>query len=477
MTVESGSFPGVVRPVKTVGVVGAGYVGLVTAASLAHKGFNVVIAEQDSRRRVLVRQGTPPFFEPRLAEFLQAGIAAGTIVVVDSVQEMFATALVPTVVISCVGTPPRHDGSPDISYALSVVKQVGQLVTQDLLFVHKSTLPVGLTRETDKLLKTAVKSRNLSIKIAAASNPEFLREGSAINDFLYPSRVVCGVADSWSRDLLYALHEPFLGPKTQFLVFGFESAELTKYAANSMLATRLSFMNQLALLADQVGADIEEVRVGIGSDERIGMHYLGAGIGYGGSCLPKDVRALDWIGRTNGVDMSLVRSVDAINQDLINRFVKKILEFYGPEFRGKHVGIWGLAFKPETDDTRYAPSIPIINALLTHEVVVTAFDPKASIADQVVQKERYSEVRSAREVLELADCLLILTEWPEFLTYTPDDLAIIADRVIFDGRNCFDPYLMIAHGFSYFCMGRNLLTKELPTHPLRPYTSPTVRHP
>ncbi|MFC1854312.1 UDP-glucose dehydrogenase family protein [Candidatus Dependentiae bacterium] len=443
---------------RRLGIIGAGYVGLVTAVCFAKKGYEVLLVEADCEKRDIIKSGETPFFEPGLAVVLRNVLSSGKLFISDSIKSLMLEN--PDVVFSCVGTPSFPDGSVDLSSVWKVVDEVGYSVSSDCVFVHKSTVPVGVTRKTLEILRRLAEKRGVNFNIDVAFNPEFLREGSAVSDFNRPDRVVCGVYSKRAEDILLNLYRGFLDDSAKFLVMDFESAELTKYAANAMLATRLSFINEIACFADKVGADMSHVSRGVGSDKRIGEGFLRAGIGYGGSCLPKDVCAMVSMGKANGETMKISEAAHNVNVEQQKRFVERIVKYFGNEIKGKVAGVWGLAFKPNTDDMRDAPSISVISGLLEMGVKICAYDPHANPCKVFPKDLGIEYAQTPREVLEKSDFLAILTEWEEFLLFKPVDFALLSDRTIFDGRNCFDPRDMIANGITYFCIGRNLFVKS-----------------
>jgi UDPglucose 6-dehydrogenase len=442
-------------PSKKIAIIGAGYVGLVTGACLAEKGFPVIIVENNPAKIETLLDGKTPFYEPKLDKLVKDNIDNKRISFVGSMQEAFK--LKPNVIFSCVGTPANEDGSADLSYVLQVASEVGKNISEYCLFVNKSTVPVGSAEKVKTIIETQLKNRNLSIEFDVASNPEFLKQGDAVNDFFCPDRIVIGVENQRSEDILREIYSPFMTKTNQLLVMDIPSAELTKYASNSMLATRISFMNELALLADKVGADINQVKIGMATDRRIGPFFLNAGIGYGGSCFPKDVKALITIGKEHDQSMSIIQAVEDVNNNQRLIFAQKILDFYGPEISNKHIGIWGLSFKPETDDLRCAPSIEIVNMLLDNGVKITAYDPVAQNNFKALFGNKINYAQTSQEILNQCDCLVILTEWKEFLNYKPTDFNELKDKTVFDGRNCFNPVEMLNAGIKYICVGRNSL--------------------
>ncbi|MFA5075143.1 MAG: UDP-glucose/GDP-mannose dehydrogenase family protein, partial [Candidatus Babeliales bacterium] len=360
---------------RKIAVVGAGYVGLVTGACFAQKDNFVIIIERDQNKIENLLQGKIPFYEPGLDLLVSRAIDHKKIIFVDNLKQ--ALNQKPEIIFSCVGTPSLPNGAADLSAVWGVVKEIGQNLSDYCLIVNKSTVPVGTAAKVKEIIKQEILKRNLDIEFDVASNPEFLKEGDALDDFLNPDRVVVGVENEKAEKILFDLYKPFLKSEEQFLSMNWSSAELTKYASNSMLATRISFMNQLALLADKIGADINQVKLGMSKDRRIGSCFLNAGIGYGGSCFPKDVQALIYSGQEYNQEMSLIKEVENINNKQRLLFVDQILNYYGNNILNKNIGIWGLAFKPETDDIRCAPSIDIINKLLEKKVKITAYDPVA----------------------------------------------------------------------------------------------------
>ena len=343
-------------------VVGAGYVGLVTGTCLAQKGYNVTVVENNQSKITALLNGKVPFYEPGLDALLKENIFHKRINFVGNIKE--ALDQKPEIIFSCVGTPPNEDGSADLSYVLQVAVEVGKSITDYCLIVNKSTVPVGSAEKVKHVINTHLKDRGMPVEFDVASNPEFLKEGDALNDFLCPDRIVVGVESARAEEILRRIYSPFITSQDQLLVMNIQSAELTKYASNAMLATRISFMNELANLAEKVGADIIQVKSGMAKDRRIGPFFLNAGIGYGGSCFPKDVRALAATGLEYGYSMSIVQSVEDANDKQRLLFVERILEHFGDSISQKHLGIWGLAFKPETDDLRCAPAIDIVKILL-----------------------------------------------------------------------------------------------------------------
>lgn len=440
---------------KSIAVIGAGYVGLVSGACFAEKGNRVIVVERDDKRIALLQRGEIPFYEPGLGELVAKGIAAGKLIFVSSIKECFDQEN-PSIIFSCVGTPSRDDGSADLSYVWDVAREIGQSLTEYCVIVNKSTVPVGTTHHVAAIVQHQLQERGIAVSFDVASNPEFLKEGDALNDCLSPDRIVIGIESVRARQMLEALYEPFLHNAARLLSMRIQSAELTKYASNAMLATRISFMNQMALLAEKVGADIQDIEQGMALDKRIGQYFLKAGIGYGGSCFPKDVRALVQTGREYDQEMSLIKEVDVVNTVQRSWFINRVIEYYHNNLAGKRIGVWGLSFKPETDDIRDAPAIDIIKRLLEHNAHVYVYDPVATDNVKALFGEKITYCASAHEVLVDIDCLVIATEWKEFLATPLEDFTLIRDKVIFDGRNCFDSLAMKLLGLEYKAIGRSL---------------------
>lgn len=443
--------------VNKITVVGAGYVGLVTGVCLAQKGNSVVIVENNAKKIQMLLDGQVPFYEPGLDELLQENINNKRITFVSGIDVALATK--PEIIFSCVGTPSLPDGSADLSYVWQVAVEIGRSITDYCLIINKSTVPVGTAQKVKKIIKTQLAERHLNIEFDVASNPEFLKEGDALNDFLNPDRVVVGIETKRAEELLRKIYQPVIQNEKQFLTMNIESAELSKYASNAMLATRISFMNEMAILSEKVGADINSIKSAMALDKRIGPYFLNAGIGYGGSCFPKDVKALVATGTDYQSPMTLVSKVEDVNNKQRNWFVQKIFDHFGYSILDKNIGIWGLAFKPETDDIRCAPAIDIINNLLERHVNIVAYDPVATENIKVLFDNKISYAKTSKDVLLNSDFLIILTEWKEFLTYKPEDFSILKDKIVFDGRNCFDPEKMFNAGIKYFDVGRSFKNK------------------
>ena len=440
-----------------VAIVGSGYVGLVTGTCFAEVGIDVMCVDIDKQKIENLKNGIIHIFEPGLEEMVHRNMKKGRLQFTTSIAEALEDC---EVLFTAVGTPPDKDGSADLQYVLSVARDCGKHLKDYLLIVTKSTVPVGTAQKVKLALQEELDKRGVSIGFDVASNPEFLKEGAAIDDFLKPDRIVVGLDSPRAEELMKSLYKPFTLNGHPIIFMDITSAEITKYAANSMLATKISFMNDIANLCEIVGADINMVRKGIGSDSRIGTKFIYPGIGYGGSCFPKDVKAL--ISTAEGFDYELrvLKAVEAVNQDQKAVLFKKLLKYYNGDIKGKTVALWGLSFKPQTDDMRDAPSLVIIKKLLEAGAHVKAYDPvamneaKHRLGDKIV----YSE--DQYEALIDADCLMLITEWPEFKFPNFNIVSkLLNEPVIFDGRNIYEPAEMKRKGFNYFCIGINTNNK------------------
>jgi UDPglucose 6-dehydrogenase len=428
-------------------VIGSGYVGLVTGAGFSDFGNQVTCVDIDQRRIDGLRRGEIPFHEPGLSELVQRNARQGRLTFTTDTAEAVREA---EVVFLAVGTPSRPDGAADLSYLFEAARQVGRGLAAGTIVVTKSTVPVG----TGDAVREAI-AQVTSQPFAVASNPEFLKEGDAINDFLKPARVIIGSDDAHAIDVLRRLYTGFLRTSDRIQVMDLRSAELTKYAANAMLATRISFMNELAALADKLGADIEKVRKGIGSDPRIGAKFLFPGVGFGGSCFPKDLRALRDMGRTNQVRLGIVESVVEANEHGKRAFAARIVERFGGSLADKRVAIWGLAFKPETDDIREAPALDVIAQLRAAGAAVVGYDPIASNNVRALLGDAVGLVDDPYIAAEGADAVVLITEWhqlrqPDY----PRLRQLVRTPVLFDGRNVWDPVEARRAGFEYHGVGR-----------------------
>lgn len=437
-----------------IAIVGTGYVGLVTGTCFAETGANVICVDTNTRKIEALKQGIIPIYEPGLEDMVQRNVKAGRLRFATSLEAHLDEV---SIVFSAVGTPPNEDGSADLQYVLDVARTIGSCMKNYVLVVTKSTVPVGTAQKVKAVIHEELNRRGVDIEFDVASNPEFLKEGNAINDFMTPDRVVVGVESERAKQLMTKLYRPFLLNNFRVIFMDIPSAEMTKYAANSMLATRISFMNDIANLCERVGADVNMVRAGIGSDTRIGRKFLYPGCGYGGSCFPKDVKALIKTAEEHGYSMRVLKMVEAVNEDQKDILFRKFSAYYGGELKGKTVALWGLAFKPETDDMREAPSLVLIQKLKEAGCVIRAYDP----ASMEEAKRRVGDsVYYARDMYDAlldADALLLVTEWKEFrLPSWKVLLRAMKRAVIFDGRNIYDEKELHDLGIGYYCIGKRV---------------------
>ncbi|HOD19987.1 MAG TPA: UDP-glucose/GDP-mannose dehydrogenase family protein [Candidatus Fermentibacter daniensis] len=430
-----------------IAVVGSGYVGLVAATCFAETGNEVVTVDRDRSKIDLLNSGGIPIYEPGLEEMVQRNRAEGRLV--------FTTDL-PGAVRSCriifiaVGTPPDEDGSADLKHVLAVAREIGENIDGPRIVVNKSTVPVG----TADLVRAEIK-KYTTHEVSVVSNPEFLKEGTAIDDFLKPDRVVIGTSDPAAAVTMREIYSPFVRTNNPVIVMSNRSAEMTKYVANSLLAARISFMNEVANLCDAMGADVDEVRIGVGSDRRIGPSFLFPGVGFGGSCFPKDVRALMATARGQGMRMHTLEAAVEVNEAQKRKMLEKLEAVFGPSLRGLRMAVWGLAFKPNTDDMREAPSVVVIKGLLERGARVAVYDPQAMKNARTILGETVEYCRSGYEAAEGADALILLTEWLEFREPDFSKLASTMRRkAVFDGRNVWNPSKLKGLGFEYCGMGR-----------------------
>ena len=435
-------------------VIGTGYVGLVTGACLAEMGNQMVCLDLDAQRIAALNRGEMPIHEPGLGDVVARNAQAGRLRFTTDIDTAVAHGLLQFI---AVGTPPSEDGSADLQHVLAAARAVAERMQGYKLIINKSTVPVGTADAVAKEVAQVLAARGLPPDFAVVSNPEFLKEGSAVQDFMRPDRVIVGSDNERATALMRTLYAPFMRNRERLIEMDVRSAEFTKYAANAMLATRISFMNELALLAEKLGADIEQVRTGIGTDPRIGTHFLYAGTGYGGSCFPKDVRALIQTADSAGQPLQILQAVQAVNQRQKQVLIDKIVARFGPDLQGRRFALWGLAFKPGTDDMREAPSRILLEALWNAGCAVRAYDPAAMDEARRIYGERSDFRLGAKpmEALAGADALVIVTEWSLFRS--PDFDAIrqaLKQPVIFDGRNLYDPDFMREQGFVYHAIGR-----------------------
>lgn len=435
-------------------IVGTGYVGLVTGTCLAEVGNSVVCVDTDARKIDLLNQGGIPIHEPGLESLVVENTSAGRLEFSTDIEHGVNHG---EVIFIAVGTPPDEDGSADLRHVLAVARGIGKSISEYKVIVTKSTVPVGTAKKVSEAIQSELAKRNVVVEFSVASNPEFLKEGAAVEDFMKPDRIVIGADDDRAISRMRDLYAPFTRSHDRAIVMDIPSAELTKYAANALLATKISFMNDLANLSELLGADIELVRQGIGADPRIGYHFIYPGVGYGGSCFPKDVQALYRTAREHDYDARILKAVEDVNNDQKTVILKKIEKHFGFDLSGKRFAIWGLAFKPDTDDMREAPSRVIMEGLWGMGAKVAAFDPVAAEETARIYKDRQDLflVSDPNEALDGADALVMITEWKLFRS--PDFSAMkerMRQPVIFDGRNIFHPEAAREHGFVYYGIGR-----------------------
>ena len=439
-----------------IAVIGSGYVGLVTAACLADSGNHVTALDNDARKIEALRNGRCPFFEPGLEELVRKNSDAGRLRFATDVAAGVAGV---RAVFLAVGTPPRADGSADLGAIAAATTEMARALTGPAIVVTKSTVPVGTGAHLEELI-----AAHSAHRCPVVSNPEFLKEGTAVADFMRPDRVVIGADDVAAGDEIEELHEPFVRNNKPILRMSRAAAELTKYAANAYLATRISFINEIAEVCQQLDIDINEVRRGIGSDQRIGHHFLYPGLGYGGSCFPKDVQALASFGRAAGADCTLLEAVHQRNVAQRESLVRRILDRLGPDLHGRRLAVWGLAFKPETDDIREAPALGVIAALREAGAQLAVHDPRATEATRRVFGDQIEYCTDPYAVLPGADALLIMTEWMEFRSPDfPRIRAALKQPLIFDGRNLYSPATMARYNFEYHSIGRPLVRRAVGT--------------
>jgi UDPglucose 6-dehydrogenase len=428
-------------------IVGTGYVGLVAGVCFAENGHEVICVDIDERKISRLQRGEVPIYEPGLGELLAHNLKGRRIRFSTSLEEGVKSS---EVIFIAVGTPQFEDGSADLKHVLEVARGIGRFMNGFKIIVDKSTVPVGTAALVRRYIEEAG-GREFEV----VSNPEFLKEGSAVDDFLRPDRVVIGVSSERAAEVMKELYAPFVRTNKPILIMDIASAELTKYAANAMLAARISFMNEIANLCERTGADVNWVRIGIGADARIGMNFLFPGIGYGGSCFPKDVQAFVRTAREHGLEFSLLRAVEEVNVQQKEMLVQKVARHFGEDLAGRCFAVWGLAFKPRTDDMREAPAITIVEGLLARGATVRAHDPEAMGVARGIFGDRITYHRVNYDALGGADALLVVTEWNEFRRPDfPRIKGLLKQPVIFDGRNIYDPQVMRELGFSYYPIGR-----------------------
>lgn len=439
-------------------IVGSGYVGLVTGACLAEMGHHITCVDVSAEKIAGLEKGVMPIYEPGLDELIARNRQAGRLRFTTSLPDAMREA---SMYCIAVGTPPHEDGSADLSHVLAVAREIGQNLDHHAVIINKSTVPVGTAEKVDAVIREELAKRGVDIEFDVVSNPEFLKEGVAIKDFMQPDRIIVGVEQVRSREMLDELYAPFSRQGARVLYMGVRDAELAKYAANAMLATRISFMNEIADLSERLGVDVENVRIGLSMDDRIGSRFLFPGSGYGGSCLPKDVKALASMAKHAGLDAFVLNAVEKRNERQKQRLFEKVQAEIGPDLKGKVVAVWGLAFKPGTDDMRASPSITLIEALLAAGAKVRAFDPIATETARVAMPQEAQQngdlvfVDEQYAAIDGADAMVLVTEWPMFRV---PDFGLMLKRmrqpVVIDGRNQYVPGDMRKHGFRYVGVGR-----------------------
>jgi len=435
-------------------IFGSGYVGLVQGACMAEMGNHVVCYDIDDGKIARLNKGEIPIYEPGLEEYVERNVEAGRLEFTTDAKKAVDHGLFQFI---AVGTPPDEDGSADLKHVLAVARAIGQNMDEYRIIVDKSTVPVGTADKVKVEIQKQLEKRGMPVEFDVVSNPEFLKEGAAIGDFMKPDRIIVGTDNPRTTELLKSLYEPFNRNHDRIISMDIRSAELTKYAANAMLATKISFMNELANLAEKFGADIEQVRIGIGSDPRIGYQFIYPGAGYGGSCFPKDVQALAKSASDAGHEAVLLNAVEDVNNRQKSRLFEKIHAHYAGELKGKTIALWGLSFKPNTDDMRAAPSRVVMESLWGSSARVRAYDPEAmdEVARIYPNQDGLTLCDTAHDALDGADALVIVTEWQEFRSPDFDFIKkTLAEPVLFDGRNLFDPAVLAALGITYYAIGR-----------------------
>ena len=435
-----------------IAIVGTGYVGLVTGTCFAEMGVEVFCVDIDRQKIENLRNGVVPIYEPGLEEMVIRNYEVGRLHFTTDLTEVLDQV---EIVFSAVGTPPDEDGSADLKYVLDVARTIGRAMNKYLLVVTKSTVPVGTARRIRQTIADELDRRGVTIDFDIASNPEFLKEGAAVKDFMHPDRIVVGVESDRARRLMEKLYHPFMLNNFRIIYMDIPSAEMTKYAANAMLATRISFMNDMANLCEIIGADVNMVRKGIGADTRIGSSFLYAGCGYGGSCFPKDVKALISTAAEHGYPMRILKAVEDVNEEQKTILFRKLSAHFGGDLQGRKVAMWGLAFKPETDDMREAPSLVLIDRLLEAGCQITAYDPVAIPEARRRIGDRIAYAKNIYETVEGADVLMVVTEWKEFrLPAWARIRSLMKTPLILDGRNIYNIAEIEEAGFTYHCIGR-----------------------
>ncbi len=431
-------------------VIGTGYVGLVAGTCLAEMGNDVICVDKDEKKLEQLKNGIVPIYEPGLEELIKVNVKENRLTFTNDLKTAVEKSLVCFI---AVGTPQGEDGSADLKYVYQVAEDIGKSLNGYKVIIDKSTVPVGTAEQVTKIIKSQTTE-----EFDVVSNPEFLKQGAAVDDFLKPDRVVIGSNSQRATEIMQELYAPFLRTGNPVIIMDVKSAEMTKYAANSFLAVKISYANEIANICEKVGADAEMVRIGMCADKRIGSQFLFPGLGYGGSCFPKDVKALLKTAKDNDCDYQLLKSADDVNKKQRQIFINKILKRFGNDLKGKTFGVWGLAFKPKTNDMREAPAITIINALLERGAKVQAYDPKAFDSAEFYFKDNIVYAKSSYDALEGADAMLLLTEWNEFRRPDFERIkSLLKTPVIFDGRNQYNGKRLLEAGFEYYCVGRKYI--------------------
>ncbi|SFV63613.1 UDP-glucose dehydrogenase [hydrothermal vent metagenome] len=437
-----------------ISVIGTGYVGLVSGACFAQMGNSVICVDIDEKKIENLKNGIIPIYEPLLEEMVVENYKKKSLQFTTNIQEAIENS---NITFIAVGTPMGEDGSADLQYVLAVAKSIGELMQNDMIIVDKSTVPVGTAEKVSKVIQDELDKRGINLSFSVVSNPEFLKEGAAIKDFMHPDRVVIGADNDEAMEIMHSLYSPFMKTRDRFIGMDIKSAEMTKYTANAMLATKISFMNEIANICERVGADVNKVRNGIGSDSRIGYSFIYPGCGYGGSCFPKDVQALAKTSKDYGYTPRILDAVEAVNNAQKSVVSNMVIDKFGENLNGKTFGIWGLAFKPETDDMREASSLTIISELTDRGAKIVAYDPKAMReAKEYYLKDNNSinYVDSKYDAVKNADAMILVTEWQEFRSPDFDEIKkLLKNPIFFDGRNQFDKDRMNKIGFEYFQIG------------------------
>ncbi len=434
-----------------ISIIGTGYVGLVSGTCFAEMGVNTSCLDIDKQKIENLKIGIMPIWEPNLEEMVQRNYSKGLLNFTTDIAESIAGA---SACFIAVGTPPDEDGSADLQYVLSVAREIGRVMTDYLVVITKSTVPIGTAEKVRAVIKQELETRNVNIDFDVASNPEFLKEGDAINDCINPDRIVVGIDSERAKAVIAELYEPFVKKGHPVIFMDIVSSEITKYTANAMLATKISFMNDIANFCEKVGADITAVRKGIGSDRRIGMHFINAGTGYGGSCFPKDVKAIIKTASEYDYSLEILKAVENVNDKQKETLFHKAIKHFNGDINGKKFAVWGLSFKPNTDDMREAPALVLIQKLIEKGAKIIGYDPVAmdEAKHKLGNSIEYAENRY--EALAGVDALFLVTEWAEFSTLDYDNMETMSNKLIFDGRNIYDPKEIRKQGFTYYSIGR-----------------------